>query len=83
MAKMVGKPGFGAAVDMVEAGIKHHVEEEETEVFPKLRKALGGKPAARKPVSKKAAAKKPPAKKAAAKKAAAKKAPAKKVLARR
>jgi hemerythrin-like domain-containing protein len=92
MAKMVGKPGFGASVDMVEAGIKHHVEEEENEVFPKLRKSLNAKPSARKPVSKKSAAKKPPAKKAAAKKApakkapakaAAKKAPAKKALARR
>jgi len=31
------EPGFGAAIDMVEAGIAHHVEEEENEVFPKLR----------------------------------------------
>src|SRR5690349_20788640 len=30
-------PGFGAVVDMVEAGIAHHVDEEENEVFPKLR----------------------------------------------
>jgi hemerythrin superfamily protein len=30
-------PGFGAALDAVKAGITHHVEEEETEVFPKLR----------------------------------------------
>ena len=31
------EPGFGAALDAVKAGIAHHVEEEETEVFPKLR----------------------------------------------
>ena len=31
------EPGFGAAVDMVEAGIAHHVKEEEHEIFPKLR----------------------------------------------
>jgi hemerythrin superfamily protein len=38
---MIGMPGFGAAVAMLEAGIAHHVEEEEGEVFPKLREALG------------------------------------------
>lgn len=32
------EPGFGAAMEAVKAGIEHHVEEEETEVFPKLRK---------------------------------------------
>ena len=31
-------PGFGAALESVKAGITHHVHEEETEVFPKLRK---------------------------------------------
>jgi len=31
------EPGFGAAVDMVKAGIGHHVHEEEQEIFPKLR----------------------------------------------
>jgi hemerythrin-like domain-containing protein len=31
------EPGFGAAVDMVTAGIAHHVHEEEHEIFPKLR----------------------------------------------
>jgi iron-sulfur cluster repair protein YtfE (RIC family) len=30
-------PGFGAALDAVKAGIEHHVNEEETEIFPKLR----------------------------------------------
>jgi len=32
------EPGFGAALDAVKAGITHHVEEEEGDVFPKLRK---------------------------------------------
>ena len=32
------EPGFGAAMEAVKAGIEHHVEEEEGEVFPKLRK---------------------------------------------
>lgn len=39
--EMVGKPGFGAAVAMVRAGIAHHVEEEEQEAFPKMRSELG------------------------------------------
>lgn len=41
LEQMIGKPGFGAAVAMVQAGIEHHVEEEEGEAFPKLREALG------------------------------------------
>lgn len=41
LQSMIGKPGFGAAVAMVKAGIAHHVEDEETEAFPKLREALG------------------------------------------
>lgn len=41
LEQMVGKPGFGAAVAMVQAGIEHHVEEEEHEAFPKLREAFG------------------------------------------
>ena len=32
------EPGFGGALEAVKAGIQHHVEEEEGEVFPKLRK---------------------------------------------
>ena len=32
------EPGFGAALEATKAGISHHVEEEEDEVFPKLRK---------------------------------------------
>jgi hemerythrin superfamily protein len=41
LQELIGQPGFGAAVAMLEAGISHHVEEEENEVFPKLREALG------------------------------------------
>jgi hemerythrin superfamily protein len=37
MRNLVDQPGFGAAVEMVKAGIGHHVEEEEHEIFPKLR----------------------------------------------
>jgi hemerythrin superfamily protein len=37
---MIGQPGFGAAVEMLKAGIDHHVLEEEGEVFPALRQAL-------------------------------------------
>lgn len=32
------EPGFGAAMEATKAGIEHHVEEEENEVFPELRK---------------------------------------------
>ncbi|MGE3833200.1 MAG: hemerythrin domain-containing protein [Acidimicrobiia bacterium] len=35
------EPGFGAALDALKAGIEHHVEEEEQEVFPKLRQEGG------------------------------------------
>lgn len=35
------EPGFGAVVDMVRAGIAHHVEEEEDEIFPELREKAG------------------------------------------
>jgi len=40
MVELVDEPGYGAAVAMVTAGIKHHVKEEETEVFPKLKEKL-------------------------------------------
>jgi hemerythrin-like domain-containing protein len=40
MNELVDEPGFGAAVAMVTAGIKHHVKEEETEMFPKLKDKL-------------------------------------------
>lgn len=41
LRQLIGQPGFGAAVAMCQAGIAHHVEEEENEVFPKLRDELG------------------------------------------
>lgn len=37
---MVETPGFGAAVQMLKGGIKHHVEEEETELLPELKEAF-------------------------------------------
>ena len=37
LRERASEPGFGAVVDMVTAGIGHHVEEEETELFPDLR----------------------------------------------
>jgi hemerythrin superfamily protein len=40
LAAMVSAPGFGAAVEMLTGGISHHVEEEESEIFPQLRRAL-------------------------------------------
>jgi hemerythrin superfamily protein len=39
MTELVAAPGFGAAVEMVKAGISHHVEEEEHDAFPKLRES--------------------------------------------
>jgi hemerythrin-like domain-containing protein len=40
LQQLVDKPGFGAAVAMVTAGIKHHVKEEEQEIFPELKRKL-------------------------------------------
>jgi len=40
MTELVDEDGFGAAVAMVTAGIKHHVKEEETEIFPELKRRL-------------------------------------------
>ncbi|HZP27490.1 MAG TPA: hemerythrin domain-containing protein [Acidimicrobiia bacterium] len=40
LRRLVDAPGFGAAVAMVTAGIKHHVTEEEREVFPELKRSL-------------------------------------------
>jgi hemerythrin-like domain-containing protein len=40
MTQLVDEAGYGAAVAMVTAGIKHHVKEEETEIFPKLKAKL-------------------------------------------
>ncbi len=38
--ELASEPGFGAAVEMLKAGIGHHVEEEESEMFPSLRKKV-------------------------------------------
>jgi hemerythrin superfamily protein len=35
------EPGFDAAIELLATGVKHHVEEEEKEAFPKLRESLG------------------------------------------
>ena len=40
LSELMTAPGFGAAVAMVQAGIEHHVEEEEGEMFPELRKEV-------------------------------------------
>lgn len=37
LRELAAAPGFGAVVDMVTAGVAHHVTEEEDEAFPKLR----------------------------------------------
>lgn len=38
--ELADAPGFGAVVAMLTAGIRHHVKEEETDLFPKLKKRL-------------------------------------------
>lgn len=40
LAQLVDEPGFGAAVAMITAGVKHHVKDEEREVFPELKSEL-------------------------------------------
>lgn len=40
LQQLVEEPGFGAVVAMVTAGIKHHVKEEEHEMFPDLKQKL-------------------------------------------
>jgi iron-sulfur cluster repair protein YtfE (RIC family) len=37
---LVDEPGFGAVVEMLKAGIKHHVKEEEKEIFPELKRKI-------------------------------------------
>jgi hemerythrin-like domain-containing protein len=41
LLSLVEEPGFGAAVEMLKAGIEHHVEEEESELLPELKEKLG------------------------------------------
>lgn len=41
LREMADEPGFGAALEAVKGGISHHVEEEETDMFPELRKVAG------------------------------------------
>ena len=40
LQELVDEPGFGAGVAMLTAGIRHHVKEEEQEIFPELKKKL-------------------------------------------
>jgi hemerythrin-like domain-containing protein len=37
---MTTAPGFGAVVEMLKAGIEHHVEEEETQLLPELKESI-------------------------------------------
>jgi hemerythrin-like domain-containing protein len=41
LRRLVDEPGFGAAVAMLAAGIRHHVKEEEQEIFPELKRKIG------------------------------------------
>ena len=40
LAQLVEEPGFGAAVAMIIAGVRHHVKDEEKKVFPELEAKL-------------------------------------------
>ena len=40
LSDLIGQPGFGAAVTTVAEGIACHVDDEETEAFPKLRQVM-------------------------------------------
>lgn len=37
MRRLAQEPGFSAAVEVLSAGLEHHVTEEENEIFPRLR----------------------------------------------
>lgn len=41
LREMIEQPGFGAVVEMLRGGISHHVEEEEREILPELKDAMG------------------------------------------
>lgn len=41
LEELLEEDGFGAAVGMLKAGMQHHVEEEEQEMFPTVRHQLG------------------------------------------
>ena len=43
VVELVAMPGFGAAVEMLKAGIEHHVEEEEKEILPELKSSMDRK----------------------------------------
>ena len=38
MDKLADEPGFSAALEMVKAGLEHHVHDEESDMFPRLRR---------------------------------------------
>jgi hemerythrin-like domain-containing protein len=40
LQELVDAPGFRAGVAMLSAGIRHHVKEEEQDIFPELKKKL-------------------------------------------
>lgn len=40
LTAMMEAPGFGAVVEMLKGGIKHHVDEEESQLLPELKDAL-------------------------------------------
>jgi iron-sulfur cluster repair protein YtfE (RIC family) len=42
LTELTGQPGFDAALEMVKAGIEHHVQEEEGEIFPEAPQAGRG-----------------------------------------
>ena len=46
LRELKDEPGWAAALDMVKAGIDHHVEDEEQEMFPQLREKAGDRIAA-------------------------------------
>lgn len=39
--ELIDQPGWAAALDMVKAGLEHHVQDEEEDMFPELRQKAG------------------------------------------